>query len=134
MKKLCALLFILLCPVSYYSFQGYECSQPAPLRESWMRQAEQGRYTLRRMEFIGLTYTPDRIVRPRMVRFRDGRRWVSFNEGDLFSRYKLVQSLRNVSRLRSEIYPARLRDVEVRLNEPEQTIDIAICFRPKRRR
>ena len=98
-----------------------------------MRQAEQNQFTLRRIEFVGLTYTRDDVVRPRMTSFKDGGRMVSFNEGDLFSRNKLVLSLKNVSRLRSEIYPVRLCDVEVRLNESEKTIDLAICFKPKRR-
>ena len=126
-------LLTLLFPVPYYAFEPSPCSQPSSVRESLMRQAEQNQFTLRRVEFIGLTYTRDDVVRPRMTRFKDGGRTLSFNEGDLFSRYKLVQSLRSVSRLRSEIYPVRLSDVEVRLNQSEKTIDMAICFKPKRR-
>ena len=98
-----------------------------------MRQAEQNQFTVRRVEFVGLTYTRDDVVRPRMTRFKDGDRTISFNEGDLFTRRKLVLSLRNMNKLRSEFYPVRLSDVEVRLNESEKTIDMAICFKPKRR-
>jgi DNA-directed RNA polymerase subunit E'/Rpb7 len=98
-----------------------------------MRRAEKEEFTLRRVEFLGLTFTRDELVRGRMVRFKEHGRMVSFNEGDLFSRRKLVQSLRNVSKLRSEIYPVRLSDVSLRLNESEQTVDLLICFKPKRR-
>lgn len=89
-----------------------------------MRRAEKMRFTLRRVQFIGHTYTRDDVLRRRMSRLQ---------EGDLFSRAKLVNSLRNVSRLRTEFYPVRLNDVEISLNESEQTVDVVICFTPKRR-
>lgn len=56
-----------------------------------------------------------------------------FQEGDLFTRQKLVKSLRNMSKLRSEIYPVKLKNVELQLNEPEKTVDMLICFKSKRR-
>jgi hypothetical protein len=55
----------------------------------------------------------------------------NFQEGDLFTRRHLVNGLRNMSKLRSEIYPVKLKNVELRLNEQEQTVDVTICFRPK---
>lgn len=89
-----------------------------------MKRAEKERFTVRRVEFVGNTYTRDDVLR---------RRLISFNEGDFFRRQNLVASLRNMSKLRNEIYPAKLKDVELRLNEPEKTIDVTICFKPKRR-
>ena len=97
-----------------------------------MQRAEKQKFTLRRLEFLGLTYTRDELVRGRMVKFSEGGRMVSFNEGDLFSRSKLVQSLKNVSRLRNEIYPVRLKDVSITLNESDETVDLLICFKSKR--
>ena len=123
----------LLYPVPHYSFQSEHCSQPAAARERLMRRAEQKKFTLRRVEFVGLTYTPDNVVRRRMVRFTQDDRVVSFNEGDFFTRRRLVQSLRSMSKLRREIYPVQLRDVSLNLNEDEETVDLLICFKAKRR-
>ena len=88
-----------------------------------MRRAERLRFTVRRVEFVGTTYTRDEVLRRRMT---------NFQEGDLFTRQKLVNSLRSMSELRSEIYPVKLKNVELQLNEAEQTVDMTICFKPKR--
>jgi hypothetical protein len=76
------------------------------------------------VEFLGLTSTPDEKMRSQMSKF---------NEGDIFSRAKLVESLEKMSRFESEIYPVRLTDLRLHLNEPDKTVDMMICFRPKRR-
>lgn len=99
-----------------------ECAQPE--REALMDQAEKRQFTLRRVEFLGLTSTPDEKMRSQMSKF---------NEGDIFSRAKLVESLEKMSRFESEIYPVRLTDLRLHLNEPDKTVDMMICFRPKRR-
>lgn len=101
------------------------CSQSKSEREALMQQAERQRFTVRRVEFLGLTYTRDEVVRARLIRFQQ--------EGDLFSSAQLVKALNSMSKLRREIYPVRLSDVEVHLNESEQTVDMTICFKPKRR-
>ena len=98
------------------------CSQPE--REDLMKQAEAGQFTLRRIEFVNLLYTRDKTMRSQLR---------NFNEGDIFSRAGLVQNLGNMNRLTSEIYPVRLTDVMFRLNEQEKTVDMTVCFRPKRR-
>lgn len=100
------------------------CSQPNAEREELMRTAEKMRFTVRRVEFIGTTYTRDEVLRRRMT---------NFQEGDVFSRRGLINSLRNMSKLRSEIYPVTLSDVELNLNKSDQTVDLTICFKPKRR-
>ena len=38
-----------------------------------------------------------------------------------------------MNRFRSEIYPLRLTDLMLQLNEADETVDMTICFRPKRR-
>ena len=88
-----------------------------------MRRAERRRFTVRRVEFLGNTYTRDEVLRQRMA---------NFQEGDLFTRQRLMNSLRNVSKLRNEIYPVTLKNVELQLNEREQTVDVTICFKPRR--
>ena len=92
-----------------------------------MGEAQGGGYTLRRVEFVGLTYTRDQVLRERMTPI--------INEGDLFTRAKLARSLRAMSRV-GTIYPLRLADANVRLDGSTREVDIAICFRqrPRRRR
>ena len=82
------------------------------------------RFTVRRVEFVGTTYTRYEVLSERMT---------NLHEGDLFSRTKLVDSLRSMSKLRNEIYPVKLSDVDLRPNESEQTLDMTICSKPKRR-
>ena len=101
------------------------CSQSDNERESLMQQAERQRFTLRRVVFLGLTYTRDEVVRARLIKFQQ--------EGDLFSSTQFVKALNSMSKLRREIYPVRLSDIEVHSNESEQTVDVTICFKPKRR-
>ncbi len=117
---LVALVFIscCLCPTP----TNAQCSQPD--RETLMKQAQDRQFTLRRVTFVGLTYTPDEKMRSQM---RD------FNEGDIFSRAKLIKTLRKMNRFRSDIYPVRLTDLKLELNEDDKTVDMTICFRPKRR-
>ena len=98
------------------------CQQPE--REALMKDAEQRQFTLRRVEFVGLTYTRDEKMRSRMR---------NFNEGEIFSLANLVESLARMNQLKGEIYPVRITDLMLRLNEPEKVVDITICFRPKRR-
>ena len=45
----------------------------------------------------------------------------------------LIASFKKMSRFHSEIYPLRWNDVMVGLNERDKTVDLIICFRPKRR-
>ena len=100
------------------------CSQSGRNRENLMREAEKMRFTIRMVEFIGITYTPYKVLRNQMT---------NMQEGDLFSRKRLVKSLKNMSKLRNEIYPVRLSDVVLQLNRSEQMVDMLICFKPKRR-
>jgi hypothetical protein len=51
------------------------------------------------------------------------------NEGDVFTRAKLLKSLRRMSALNRAIYPLQLRDVVVRLDRTDRLIDVTICFR-----
>ena len=102
-----------------------ECSQSAADQNSQIAEAQREKFTVRRVEFLGLTYTPDQMVRDRMTPF--------VNEGDLFSAKKLVKSLQGMSKLKKDIYPLRMKDVELYLNRSERTIDMIICFKPRQR-
>jgi metallo-beta-lactamase class B len=98
-----------------------KCWQPD--RAVLMETAEKRRYTLRRVEFLGLTRAPDEKMR---IQMRD------FNEGDIFTRAKLMASFKKMSRFHREIYPLRWNDVMVGLDERDKTVDLIVCFRPKR--
>jgi hypothetical protein len=102
----------------------YKCSQPVTEQTALIREAETNQYTVRRVEFIGNRYTRDAVLRRRIN--------VLLQEGELFTREKLIISLRNVSRLKV-IYPVRLSDVEIRLDKSGKMIDVTICFRERRR-
>jgi len=86
-----------------------------------MDEAMQTEYTVRRVEFSGNTHVRDNILRRRFVQ----------QEGDVFSRKLLVQSLKNFRRLRM-IYPVTLNDVEVWLDRGEKLMDFTIFFRERR--
>ena len=101
-----------------------DCSQPANEQAALIREAEAKKYTTRRVEFLGNRYTRDNVLRREFVK--------GLNEGDLFTRRALLRSLRSVNRLKV-IYPVRPRDVVVRLERDEKTVDMLICFRERRR-
>ena len=90
-----------------------------------MDEAQRNEFTVRRVEFVGNTYTRDHVLRDRMTPI--------INEGDVFTRAKLVRSLRRMSALKRTIYPLRLTDVEIRLDRAEGLVDMTICFRERRR-
>ena len=112
-------------PAGSFSAMGsFACNQSVTERNALMNEAERDKFTVRRIEFIGLTYTHDQIVRDRMTPF--------VQEGDVFSHKKLVKSLQYMSRLRT-INPLRLRDVVIQLNKSEKSVDMIICFKQKPR-
>jgi outer membrane protein assembly factor BamA len=101
------------------------CNQSVVERNVLMSEAERDTFTVRRVEFIGLTYTHDYVVRDRMTPL--------VQEGDLFLREKLVKSLQSISTLRSSINPLRMRDVVVQLDRSDNSVDMIICFKQKPR-
>jgi len=111
--------------IEYREIKDSACKQSAAEQTSLMMTAEKQKFTLRRIEFLGLTHTSDQLVRDRMG--------PSVNEGDLFSRKKLVKGLQNMSKLTRAIYPVRMRDVVFSLNKPEQVVDMTICFKERGR-
>lgn len=103
---------------------GADSRQSSKERNDLMKEAERNTFTVRRVEFIGLTYTRDQDVRDHMTPF--------VQEGDIFSREKLVKSLESMSRLRT-IDRLRLRDVVIQLERSDKTVDMIICFKQKPR-
>lgn len=101
------------------------CSQPVTEQRSLVTEAETQKFTVRRVEFVGLTYTRDEIIRDRMTPL--------VNEGDLFSRKKLIKSLQSMSRNKA-VYPVRMSDVVLYLDRTERLVDMTICFRQRNRR
>lgn len=80
-----------------------------------MAEAERNGYTVRRITLLGNTYTRDNVIRRRLLQ----------NEGDIFQRKLLEQSLRNVSKLRN-FSSVGIQDVEVSLNREYKLIDFLI--------
>jgi hypothetical protein len=108
---------------------GSECSQTvqtAAERNTLLAEAERNHFTLRRTEFVGLTYTRDHVLRDRMTPI--------INEGDEFTRAKLLTSLRRMSALKRTIYPLHLKNVVIQLDRQERLVDLIICFQQRRRR
>ena len=101
-----------------------DCKQSIAEQNALMARAEKENFTVRRVEFLGLTNTPDQVVRKRMGPF--------VNEGDIFSRKKFIKSLQNMSKLKRTIYPVSMKDVVFELRE-SQVVDMLICFRERRR-
>jgi outer membrane protein assembly factor BamA len=103
------------------------CAQPAAEQNKLMEEAQRNEFTLRRVEFVGLTYTRDHVLRERMTPV--------INEGDVFTRAKLVTSLRRMSELKRVIYPLRLTNVIVQLDRSQGGfVDLIVCFRERPRR
>jgi hypothetical protein len=98
------------------------CSQPAAEQSALIPKAQRNKYLIRRVEFIGNENTRDGVLRRRIL----------LQEGNVFTRAILIRSLANVSRLQM-IYPVRLKDVVVQLNDQEKTIDVLMCFQERRR-
>ena len=100
-----------------------ECSQPEAERDTLIREAEENRYLIRWVIFVGNEHTSDNLLR---------RRLINLIEGDVFTRANLAKSLENVSKLKKVIHPVRLSDVTLSLDRAEKLIDMEICFREKR--
>jgi hypothetical protein len=88
-----------------------------------MSDAESAKYTLRRVEFSGNQYVADGVLRKQLVH----------QEGDLFSRKLLDESLKKFSSVR-EIYAVTPADVLARVDREEKLIDLTIIVRERRRR
>jgi len=100
------------------------CDQSSGEQKSIITEAESQKFTVRRVEFLGLTYTRDQVVRDRMTPL--------VNEGDLFSQMNLVKSLQRMSKLRA-IYPLKMKDVFLRVDRTNQEVDMTICFKQRQR-
>src|SRR4030095_16625033 len=85
-----------------------------------LNDAESAKYTLRRVEFSGNQHLADGVLRKQLVH----------QEGDIFSRKLLDESLKNLSSIR-EVYPVTLADVVARLDREEKLIDLTISIRER---
>jgi outer membrane protein assembly factor BamA len=101
------------------------CYQAAAERNRILDEAKRSEFTVRRVEFVGLTYTHDQTLRERMTPI--------INEGDVLTREKLVRSLRRMSGLKRVIYPIHLKDVALQVDRQNGLVDMAICFRQRPR-
>ena len=92
------------------------CGQTTAEQTPSLREANDRRYTLRRVEFIGNETISDQDLRRRVV----------LREGDLFSQRNLARTLVSLNRLR-KLYPLTIRNVIVRLDRSEKLVDLTLC-------
>ena len=88
-----------------------------------MREAEGNKFTVRRVELIGNTYTADYVIRQKIL----------LNEGDLFTRARLRKSLENISKLK-QFMPVQLKDIQIHLDRGQKLVDINIYLSERTRR
>ncbi|MDT5061421.1 MAG: hypothetical protein QOH63_1880 [Acidobacteriota bacterium] len=100
-----------------------KCSQSAAEQGTLIRLAEENQYTVRRVELLGNRYIRDNTLR---------RRLEFVQEGEAFTREKLIRSLASASRLKT-IYPVKLSNVIINLDRSIKEVDMEICFKEKRR-
>ena len=100
------------------------CSQSAADRNKLMDEAQRNQFTVRRLEFLGNMHTRDTVLRRQMT---------LLNEGEVFTRQKLLTSLQRVSTVK-RIYPVGVKNVEVRLERSDRVVDMMICFTERPRR
>jgi hypothetical protein len=99
------------------------CGLPTAKQSPWLREVVNGRYTLRRVEFIGNETISDDDLRRRVV----------LREGDLFSQRKFAQSLVSLNKLKT-FYPLTIRNVIVRLDRTERLVDMTFCVHERHSR
>jgi len=119
--------------IEFWLLPASTISSAAVLSESQLRTllfnyAEQHQFTLRRVEFIGNTYTRDSTLRVQMD---------ELNEGNVFTVAALNRCLVKLSKVRN-INNVTVKDVDIRLNHLYGMLDLTITFtdrsRPPRRR
>ena len=121
-KSVCTTLTLWVVPSTFSKPRGATAEQFLLTR--LMAEAEKNRYTIRRLEFVGNTWTRDSALR---------KQTHELQEGEIFSYTTLRHSLNNLSQLRS-IYPVRIGDVGSYVNPDESSIDITINVRPRFRK
>jgi hypothetical protein len=94
------------------------------LRSVVMTEAEKNQFTTRRVEFVGNEHIQDRTLRVRIPELQ---------EGDLFTKDAVMRSLASLNRFRG-IRPVSIKDVGVRLNRSDRTIDLVLYFTERSRR
>jgi outer membrane protein assembly factor BamA len=124
------LLFTLFVAVTFLPQLAYGQSDEKVTRQQksevllLVEKAEQNQYRVSHIYFSGNIEIRDRVLR-RKVNTR-------LNEGDIFTRQNLYQSLKKLSELKV-IYAVRFEDVEVSLDEENRNIDLTVTVREKRR-
>jgi hypothetical protein len=100
------------------------CGFSSSVRDPLIDEAEREQFNVRRVEFVGSTYTRGRDL------FKRAR---SVNEGDIFTRHNLGIALKQLSKMK-QLHPVSMDDVEVRLDRPHRSIDILFCVKQKPRK
>lgn len=121
------LVFLVLLAGSTFSQEKTEtrptaCGFSKEVRDPLLNEAALKKFTVRRVEIAGNTYTRHRDFVKRMA--------PGLREGEVFTLAALEESVRKVSRMHA-VYPITLDNVEVHLDRASEDIDIVICVTPK---
>lgn len=118
--------------ISLFVCNAVNAQSPADTEDKWSKTnaeredriaiADREQYEVGRIYIFGSTYTRFREFRKRMA--------PSFNEGYVFSRRSLKESIRRISKMKT-IYPISMDDVQVMLDEKNRVVHFGINVNQK---
>jgi outer membrane protein assembly factor BamA len=120
-------LFVVLAFSTHFAkgqSESWDAARQDRKVSSLIKRAEQDQFMVRRLEFSG-----NKNIRDRVLRRETNNR---LKEGDIFTRKNLVQSLKDLSKLKV-IHPVLLKDVEVYMDDASKDIDLVFNIRERPR-
>jgi len=99
-------------------------SKTSQERDSRLEIASREQYVVAHVYVAGNVHVKDRDVRKRLLS--------GFTAGDIFVREAFDNSLKEISRIKA-IYPVRIDDIDVRLDEKEKHLEVTINIRERRK-
>jgi PAS domain-containing protein len=105
--------------------EEYRCHQEKVERDQLIDEADRKEFNTRYVEIVGSTYARDREFRKRMA--------PGLNEGDIFTRRALEESVKGIAKMRA-IYRITMDNVEIRLDRKNRRLNILFCVKQKPKR
>jgi outer membrane protein assembly factor BamA len=96
------------------------CYQDASEKLQLIKEAEENRFYVRRIEMVGNERTRHRVFVKKMA----------FIEGDVFTFELLEKTIKNISKLK-EIYPISLENVEIYIDRQNREMDFVFCVKER---
>jgi hypothetical protein len=116
--------WFLLAQFAFGQSNNNDKNQQLPELMLLIEKAEQNEYNVKYVEFCCPEKIRGRVLFGQINKF--------INEGDIFTRQNLYQSLAALSKLKA-IYPVNIENVSVRLNEKERIIHITYNIRERKK-